>query len=105
MLRVSRDHLAILRVESIGDDEPAAPGDAIGHQYGLRHRGRAVVERRVGYFHTRQLADHRLELERVLQRALTEFRLIRRVCGEELSARDQRIYDDRNKVRIRSGSK
>ena len=73
---------------------------AIKHGFG--DRGRAVVQRRVGDLHARQLADHRLELEDVLKSALAELRLIRRVGGEEFCARDQRVDDDRDEVRVRA---
>jgi hypothetical protein len=45
-------------------------------------------------------ADHGLELEDGLQRALRDLGLVGRVAGEELAALDQRIDDDRAVVAI-----
>ena len=47
------------------------------HVHGLDERGRAVVQRGVRDLHAGELADHRLELEQRLQRALGELRLVR----------------------------
>ena len=58
--------------------------DPLRHQHGLGRRRRAVVDRVVGDVHPEQVADQGLELERVLQRALADLGLIRRVRGVEL---------------------
>ena len=82
----------------------AASGDAHGHHHGFRCAGRAVVHGGIGDFHAGELADHGLEFEDGLQRALRDLRLVRRVGGEEFAARDQRVDDDGAVVAIGAGA-
>ena len=79
-------------------------GDARGHHQRFGRAGRAVVHGGVGHVHAGQLADHRLEFEDGLQRALRDLRLVGRVGGEELAARNQRVDDHRAVVRVRAGA-
>ena len=57
----------------------------------FRDGRRAVVHGSVGHVHAGELADHRLEFEDGRQRALRDLGLVRRVGGEELPARDDRV--------------
>ncbi len=86
MLRIGAHHFAVFGMDGAGDDHAVAAGDAHGHHGGLGAGGGAVVHRRVGDVHAGELADHGLELEDGLQRALRDFRLVGRVGGEELAA-------------------
>src|SRR6185295_509534 len=104
ILRVSGDHFAILRMKRISNDELIAASDSMRHKHSFGGSGRAVVHRGIRDIHAGELADHRLKLEVVLKRAMAEFRLIRRVCRKELRARDQRIDDDRNEMRVSAGA-
>src|SRR5208282_351256 len=56
---------------------------------------------RVGHFHSGQFADHRLEFEDGLQRALGNFRLVGGVGGEKFAARNQRIDNDGPVMKVR----
>ena len=105
MLRVGRNHLAILWMHRARDDSLVASGDAHGHHHGLSRAGRTVVHRRVGDLHAGEFADHRLELEHRLQRTLRDLRLVRRVAGQKLAALDERVDDDRPIVAIRPRAK
>ena len=80
------------------------PGDAHGHHDGLGCAGGAVVHGGVGDLHAGELADHGLELEDGLQGALRDLRLIGRVGGEQLAARDERIDDQRAVVVVGAGA-
>ena len=98
VLGVSANDLAIFRMHAARDQSAGASGEAHGHHHGFGRAGRAVVHRGVRDFHAGQFADHRLEFEDGLQRALRDLRLVGRVGGEELAARDQRVDDDRTVV-------
>ena len=74
-----------LRVHAGGDIRLHALA-VTAHRDGLGGSGRAVVVGGVGNVHARQFADHSLELERALQHALTDLRLIGRVAGDQLLA-------------------
>ena len=69
----------------------AAAREAQRHQHRLGGRGGAVVHRGVRDLEPGERADHRLELEDRLQRALADLGLVRRVRGRELRARDERV--------------
>ena len=75
-------------------------GHALRHQHGFGCRGRAVVQRCVGHLHAGQQRHLRLEFEKILQRALRNFRLIRRVGGEKFRTLDQMIDGGRNVMLI-----
>lgn len=70
------------------------------HGDGLGGSGRAVVVGGVGNVHARQLADHSLELERALQHALTDLRLIGRVAGDQLLAGGDGLHNGGNEVAV-----
>ena len=104
VLGVGGDDLAILGVDAAGEDGGAASGDAHGHHDGFGGAGGAVIHGGVGDLHAGKLADHGLEFEDGLQRALRDLRLIGSVGGEPLAARDERIDDQRAVVMIGSGA-
>ena len=62
------------------------------------HRGRTVIERRIGDRETREPGDHRLELEDRLEHPLRDLRLIGGVGGDELAASSKRPDHWRNLV-------
>ena len=70
------------------------------HGDGLGGSGRAVVVGGVGNVHARQFADHSLELERALQHALTDLRLIGRVAGDQLLAGGDGLHNGGNEVAV-----
>ena len=55
------------------------------------HGGRTVIHRRVGHFHSGQLANHGLKFKDRGQSTLRDFRLIRRVGSQKLAARNHGI--------------
>ena len=78
--------------------------DTRRHHGRFRCSGRTVIHRGVGNFHPGQLADHGLEFEDGLQRALRNFCLIGCIGGKELAARNQRVNDHRPVVQVRAGA-
>ena len=74
-------HRAVMRMQGQRDRHGAALGQAAGHQRAFGQRGRAVIHGGVGHFHAEQTGDERLEFKDALQRALADFRLVRRVGG------------------------
>ena len=81
-----REHLAVLGVDRLGDDDLSEPSrDRQRHQHSLGRGRTAVVEAGVGNVHAGQLRDQRLILERRLERALTGFGLVGRVGRIELA--------------------
>jgi hypothetical protein len=71
-----------------------------GHQRRFRGRSRAVVVRGRNDIEAGQLGDERLILIDRLQRALADLRLIGRVGGVELAARDDLVDRRRQEVAI-----
>ena len=71
-----------------GHEHPVPPGLGHGHHHALGGRGGAVVEGGVGHVQARELADHRLELEDRLERALGCLGLVGGVGRVELGACD-----------------
>ena len=67
------------------------------HHHGLGRCGRTVIHRGVRDVHARQLGHHRLILKDIVQRALRDLGLIRRVRGQQLRALQQ-IGNDRRRV-------
>src|SRR6185312_4181950 len=63
-----------------------------GHQHRFRGSRGAVVDRRIGNFHSVELANQRLLFEQRLQRALTYLRQIARVGSGELRARNDSVH-------------
>jgi hypothetical protein len=96
--RVRLEHLPVVRVQRLAHVDLAAPRHAHGHQRCLGGRRGAVVQRGVRDVLTRQLTDHRLELEDRLQRPLADLRLVGGVGGRELPATGQRIDGGRDEV-------
>ena len=89
--------LSNLRVQRLGEDDARAAGDVLGDEAGVCGDRRAVVAGRVRDVHAGQLADRGLVLEDRLQHALAHLRLVRRVRGQELPAREDGV-DDRGHV-------
>jgi hypothetical protein len=89
VMRVSGEHFAVFRMQALCNDHGASPGDADRHHGRFGRGGRSVVHGGVGHFHAGQFRDHGLEFEDCLQRALRDLGLIRRIGGEEFSARNQ----------------
>src|SRR6185437_5894702 len=84
MLAVGGEHFAVLGVHAARDHHSTAAAHAHGHHGGLGGGGGAVVHGGVRYLHAGEFADHGLEFENGLQRALRDFRLVGSVGGEEL---------------------
>jgi len=78
--------------------------DAMRHEHGLARRRRAVVHRSICDFHAGELGDLRLELEEILQRALRDLRLIRRVAREKLRSLNEMIDACRHMVLVSAGA-
>ena len=91
---------AVVGMQRPGQDRAVAAGQALGHQHRFGGGGRAFVHRRVGDLHAGQHRHLGLELEQELERALADFRLVRRVGGQELAALDQVIDRRRNMMAI-----
>ncbi len=79
--------LVVLRMHGAGHQDAVAARDAQGHQNGLSRGRGAIVKRRVAHLHAGELRHQGLEFKHRLQRALGNFRLIRRVSGEEFASR------------------
>ena len=80
-----------MRMKPRGEDRPAPLGDPPRHDDRLPTGGRAVIHGGIGDIRPEQARDLGLELKQHLQRALRDFRLIRRVGGQELAALDDRV--------------
>ena len=104
VLRISSGDFAIFRMDALCDDDLVAARHALCHQICLGHRGRAVVHRGVRDLHSGKLADQRLEFENVLQCALRDLGLIRRVRCKKFGPLDQMIDDRRRIMRINAGA-
>ncbi len=102
--RVGLDDLAHLRVERLGEDDPCPPGRVLGDVAGVGGDRRPVVARCVRDVHARQLADDGLVLEDRLEHALAHLGLVRRVGGQKLAAREDRIHDRRDVVVVDPGA-
>ena len=90
------------RVHGAREDDLPPLGDRVGHQRGLGERRGAIVDRCVGDVHARQLGDHCLILVDRPERPLAGFRLVRRVCREELAAQDHVVDRARDVVVVRA---
>ena len=101
---VADQHFAVLRVHAARHHRSVPSGHARRHHHRLGRGGRAVVHGGVRHLHAGQLADHGLKFEDGLQGALRHLRLVRRVGGEELAARDQRVDQHRAVVVVRAGA-
>ena len=97
--RVRLHDLPHLGIERLREDDLRPVGNGV-----LRDEARvcgdraAVVAGRVRHVHPGQLADHGLVLEDRLQHALAHLRLVRRVGGQELAAREHDVGDGRDVV-------
>ena len=105
VMRISGEHLAIFRMHAARNDHRTPAGQTHRHHHGLGGGGRTVIHGSVGNFHAGEFANHGLEFEDRLQRALRNLRLIGRVGGQKLAARNQRINDDRAVVGVGAGAK
>ncbi len=92
-------HRDIMRVDARRQDRLRPAGDPPRHADRFPACGRAIVHRRIGDFTAKQPRDLRLEFEQHLQRALRDFRLVRRVGGQELAALDE-VVDRRRDVML-----
>jgi hypothetical protein len=70
---------AIMRMQVAGEHRLVAARDAVRHQHGFGGRRRPVVHRGVRHLHAGEHGDLGLELEQIVQRALGDLRLVRRV--------------------------
>ena len=102
VLRVGVEHLAVLGMQCPRHEEAVPAGDARRHHASLGDCRGTVVHRRVGDIHAGELRDHRLKLEDRGQDALGNLGLVRRVRGQELAARRQRVDHDRPEVAVYS---
>ena len=96
--RVGLHDLADLRVQRLGQDDLRPAGVVARDEARVGRDGRAVVAGGVRDVHPGQLADRGLVLEDRLEHALAHLRLVRRVRGEQLSAREERVDDRRHVV-------
>ena len=103
-LAVRDGHAAVERVHAAREDDFVPLGDGVGHQRRLGQGGGAVVDGRVRHVHARQLGDHRLVLVDRPQRPLARLGLVRRVCREELAARDQVVDRARDVMVVGAGA-
>src|SRR5215471_14068855 len=85
-----------------GNEEFVLLCDSLRHKNSLGQSCTAVVERRIGNFHSCELRDVRLKFKDRLQRSLRNLRLIWRVGGVELGPRNQGINNDGNVMMIDS---
>ena len=84
--------LRIMRVQRAREHRALAAGDAGRHRHRFPARGRSVVERGIRHRTAIETRHLRLELEQHLERALRDFRLIRRVGGQEFAALNNVIH-------------
>ena len=79
--RAGREHGPHLRVQVVGDEEPAplAAGVVESHHHGLGGRGRLVEQRRARHLEAGQVDHHGLEVQQRLEAALRDLRLVGRV--------------------------
>ena len=82
------------------DHGAIAAGDAHGHHHGLCRAGRAVVHAGVRDVHAGKFADHGLELEKRLQCALRDLRLVGRVAGQKFATLREHINQHRPVVAV-----
>ena len=93
-----------VRVHRVRNEHPLAPRLAAGHERGLGGRGRTVVVRGGHHVEPDQLRDQRLVLVDALQRALADFRLIRRVGRVPLPAEQELVDRGRRPVAVDAGA-
>ena len=103
--RVGLERRPRVRVQPARDDQAlAALAGAERQVGGGRDRGRALVQRGVRDRQPGELRDRGLELEHDLQPALRDLGLVRRVRGQELGARDDRVDERRDVVVVHPGA-
>ena len=100
IFRVGVQNLPVFGMHGARDQHVMAAGEPLGHQHGFGERRRAVVHGGVGDFLAGELAHQSLKLENRGERALREFRLVRRVGSEEFAALDQRIGHHRAQMLV-----
>ena len=94
---VRLEGLAVVGVDTPGDEDVLALRGPAGHQRGLGGRGGAVVVGRRDDVHAGQLGEERLVLVDRLERPLADLGLVRRVRRVELAAQEE-LVDDRRQV-------
>ncbi len=96
--------LDVVAVDGATDEHALTPGGADGHQRRLGRGRGAVVVGGGDDRQARQLGDERLELVDGLERALADLRLVGRVGGVELAAREHRVDRGRDVVLVHAGT-
>src|SRR5262245_28494682 len=91
MLDIRLHDFQILRMDGAGGNNLRSSRNALGHQYRFSKCCRAVVHRRVRYFHPGELTNQSLEFKDGLQSPLGNLWLIWRVSSKELRPRDDVI--------------
>ena len=104
VFRVCIQHLPVFRMHRPRDQYAMPPRKALRHQHSFSESRRTVIHRRVRHFLPRQLAHQRLKFENCGERALRNFRLIRRVGRKEFSALHQRVCHHRPQVPVNSSA-
>jgi hypothetical protein len=96
-------HADRLRVAVLGDEEGrlAAPCDGVTERHGLGGSGGLVQEGGVGQGQTRQVRNHRLEVEQCLEPPLGDLGLIGRVLGVPAGVLEDVALDHRRHDRVR----
>ncbi len=99
-VRKGLDRFAIMRMQAARQDRLVALGHTRRHQHAFSGCRRAVVKRGIGHRHAGQARHLRLELEQDLEGPLRDFRLVRRITGQEFRPLDDVIDRRRNMVPI-----
>ena len=102
--RIRLHDLAHLRAQRLREHDLPPVRHVARDEARVRRDRAAVVARRVRDLHPGQLADDRLVLEDRLQHALAHLRLVRRVRGQELPAREHDVHDRRDVVVVHPGA-
>ena len=91
-------------MQAASENDLAAPGQALRHQYSFCGGGRAIIHGGIGDLHAGQVDDLGLELKQHLQGTLRYFRLVGRVGGQPFRALDEMIHRCGHMVTIGSGT-
>ena len=102
-MEIGGEHVLRERMHRIGDQHALALRQAARHERRFGQGGGAVVHRRVGHVHPRQLADEALKLVDGLQRALRHLRLVGRIRGQKLAAAHQMADGAGHEVAVGAG--
>ena len=104
MLHISSYDFKILRMDCAAGHHFRSLCYALGHQHRFGKRGRSVIHGSIGHFHSRQLANERLEFENRLQRTLRYFRLVRSVRRKKFRTRNDVIDYGRDVMLVGAGA-